>query len=157
MVGWSLQKRPADASDGRERALSVELWQAIIGGKKPTGLPGASDSNFQIHIAEPGCNVRWDQYSASAARIMHGRLYSGRALDMLRDRRIAPGQIDAVISSRRAASTANGRAFYNETGEGPVTGVGLTKMVKLSGSSESALIPRWMRSGPAMLSRGHRQ
>jgi hypothetical protein len=96
VLGWALQRND---SEGLDEALSVELWQVLIKGKKPAILPNSDDAAFTVEKAGTACPEPSTGYSASQPRTIGQRTYSGRALDFMRERGIDPGIVEKAIKN----------------------------------------------------------
>lgn len=96
VVGWSLQRNPSE-SDPRY-ALSVQVWQFYIDGKKPASLANANDGAFRVSYQKDHCErVVASDYVASHPQRLGDREYSGKAVDVLNERAIDPRQVERAI------------------------------------------------------------
>jgi hypothetical protein len=96
VVGWSLQRNPSE-SDPRH-ALSVQVWQFYINGKKPASLANANDDALRISYQKDRCErAAASHYLASRPQQLVGREYSGKAVDILKERAIDPQQVEQAI------------------------------------------------------------
>lgn len=96
VVGWSLQRNPSES--GPQHALSVELWQFYIDGKKPVSLANANDDALRISYQSDRCErAAASNYVASQPQYLAGREYSGKAIDILKERAIDPRQVEQAI------------------------------------------------------------
>lgn len=97
VVGWNLQRNPN--SFGPPYALSVQVWQFYINGKKPTSLADANDDALQISYPDDRCEhtAKPSGFKASSPQWLAGRFYAGRAIDTLKERDIDPQQVEQAI------------------------------------------------------------
>ncbi|MDI1311301.1 hypothetical protein [Prosthecobacter sp.] len=105
VVGWKEQRRQEDGFP----ALSVEVWQICIQGRKPRHLPGASEASLVVR-GEPSRDV--SDYRLPSAKVISGRSFTGRALGLMEDDGINAQQVLAVL---RAApcKEENGLRWYS--------------------------------------------
>lgn len=88
VVGWYKTKN----------SLSVQVWQFYILGNKPNKLPGARNDLVKIILKEGA----WPQTKASnfqpnGPQRINGRLYSGKSVDMIKEKEISSNEIEKVL------------------------------------------------------------
>jgi hypothetical protein len=115
VVKWEYQTKP-DGSVGPDAALTFEIWQVFVKGKKPIGLPGAHNDYFTKISLPTGSCASPSSYVASAPGTLNGRKYPGRALDFLRERGLGAERIEKVIASKDK-SEENGEITYYASGD----------------------------------------
>jgi hypothetical protein len=135
VVGWNLaEKGPA----APEAALSVEVWQALIKGKKPEHLSGASDDALKVVPPPEECPSPNTAYTASAPETINGRRYWGRALDFMKERKISSEEVERAISlGKRDERGERVMIYYHDPQD--VSGVGLN-WLRLTKSGDVTLI-----------------
>lgn len=97
VVGW----RPSSSSDGLHRALSVEVWQVYINGKIESDVLKSDFNSLGVSFS-PSFDGKFPEvgdFVPSQPRVIDGRLYSGRAIDILKERSINPIDINNIIRS----------------------------------------------------------
>jgi hypothetical protein len=117
VVKWSYQTKPIGAS-GPDAALTFEIWQVFVKGKKPNGLSGAHDEYFNKISLPGGSCASPSPYVASAPGTRDGHRYSGRALDFLRDRGLNSKRIEKVIAANDK-SESDSEVTYYASGDQP--------------------------------------
>ncbi len=96
VVGWSLQRNPS--KPGPPPVLSVQVWQFYIDGKKPTSLAKANVDALRISYEKDHCErAEASDFIASRPRQIGERVYSGKAIDILKERAIDPDQVEQAI------------------------------------------------------------
>ncbi|MCX6855048.1 MAG: hypothetical protein NTV80_09100 [Verrucomicrobia bacterium] len=100
VVGWKEDRRPSDGYI----ALSVDVWQIYLSGRKPSHLRGASDLTL---TATGGSSAKNTSFKLPPARRISGKLFAGRALSLMEDHHISVEEVLAVI--RKATSEKEGR------------------------------------------------
>jgi len=97
VVGWYTDADP----NSTQIALSVELWQFYVLGKKPRGLSGARNDLVLVSYSNesPSTSRPADRFLPSKPKIIGGRLYSGKSLDYMKEREMAPTDVEDVISN----------------------------------------------------------
>ena len=97
VVGW--YKEDARKKGFNRVAIIVDVWQVYINGKKPVALPGAS--NEAVRVTSPSSlswqGVRVGAYTPSEPKEIGGRIYSGRALDFMREQNVSVKEVEKVI------------------------------------------------------------
>jgi len=116
-VGWDVQLRPERSASGPPRALTVEVWQVFVDGAKPAGLPNSRDVDISRIRGEAVCSHPIP-FVGSEPRRIDGHLYSGRAIDILKERGISADQVSRIVSKGSPREQRNLRIYYNESGEG---------------------------------------
>lgn len=93
-----------------QNVLRVALWQIYIQGNKPTKLEDASMPGLiSVTIPEEqtsNCTTT-GRFTPSAPEIINGRLFSGRSLDLMKERGISAESIEAVISHSRSSRSGD--------------------------------------------------
>jgi hypothetical protein len=90
VLGWKDQRRPVDGFP----ALSVEVWQLYILGRKPRRLPGSSSAGLVVRGGSP---QDVSAYRLPSAKVISGRSFTGRALGLMEDSRNDAQQVLAVL------------------------------------------------------------
>jgi hypothetical protein len=83
VIGWYFVKDP----NSSQSAVSIQLWQFYILGKKPTALQGAKNNQIKVSYKD---NVLCESpkvgiFFPNNPKIIDGRLYSGKSIDYLTD------------------------------------------------------------------------
>ena len=73
--------------------------QIFIKGEKPKNLQGATDEKFVIKNRRETPYTKVGPFRPSSPREIGGRLYSGKAWDIMTEKGITPKQIENVINS----------------------------------------------------------
>jgi len=94
VVVWQEQRHPVAANYS---ALSVDVWQIYVDGKKPSGLRGASDGAIKV-LQQGSAEIVIGKPSINTARTINGRKYSGKALDFMDEDRISVDRVEKVLS-----------------------------------------------------------
>lgn len=95
VVGWYKTKKP----DRDYWAVIVEVWQVYIKGQKPSYLSACASRSVQI----TGANVALtgkdhSAFVPSEPQVINGRLYSGKAQDLMAERGVTPADVEATIA-----------------------------------------------------------
>ena len=93
VVGWYKSRQP----DQDYWGVNVEVWQVYIHGRRPSSMepPGTA----LVHVAGVPPTMPRANFVPSEPRRINGRLYSGRAQDVMKERDIAPADVEAAIAS----------------------------------------------------------
>jgi hypothetical protein len=118
VVGWrETGGRLTGASDFY--AVSVDVWQIYINGQKPTNLLGAVNdrirvsSDDELKVASPKIGA----FVPSKPKVINQRVYSGRAVDLMKERGITADRVEKVIKNGELIDSRGGmRAFMYKTG-----------------------------------------
>lgn len=95
VVGWCLGQGPGNFSS----ALTVELWQIYINGKKPNKLVGSKDDLIQVIYNKNNNNENSPgKFIPSEPQIINGRRYSGKAIDFIKEYKISFDHIERCIA-----------------------------------------------------------
>jgi hypothetical protein len=99
-----------------QNVLRVAIWQIYIQGNKPTNLDGASMSGL-INVSMPHDKSREcaevGNFTPSAPEIIGGRLFSGRSLDLMKERGVSANAIEKVISHGSASHLGDYTIYLN--------------------------------------------
>jgi len=100
-IGWVIRQKPNDPKLPNMMVLLVNVWQLYINGKKPDSLPGATDSLVNISFDKNviPCMPSVGNFIPSQPTILNGRMYSGRAVDIMKEGNISSNDIENVISN----------------------------------------------------------
>ena len=113
VVGWYKTKKP----DRDYWAVIVEVWQVYIKGQMASNLRACTTRSVQNTEGAP--RASGEDHSAfipSEPRLINGRLYSGRAQDLIAERGITPADVEATIADGKRLQIAPptpGWAYYN--------------------------------------------
>lgn len=105
VLGWKEQRRPEDGFP----ALSVEVWQLYIQGRKPRHLPGSADASMVVRGGSPR-DV--SDYRLPPAKVISERPFTGRALGLMADEGISAQQVLAVLHAAPCL-VKNGLRWYS--------------------------------------------
>lgn len=137
LVGWYKETNPPNYPN----VLSVEIYQIYISGKKPVDLPKAQDSLFTITYSDEYIdNIKIGQFEPNKPKMIGQRLYSGRALDIMDEKRfITPKRVETCIVKGKVLTEYEGEyiCYIYSTFRG-VTYVTIDKdkrIVKVEGGS----------------------
>jgi hypothetical protein len=100
VIGWYTTSMP----DPSMVALCVEVWQFYISGKKPTKLPGARDDLLSVSY-RAGASPRQMQpgkFDPSSPKFIGGRWYSGKAIDIMQERKISVDAVEECITQGKS-------------------------------------------------------
>jgi hypothetical protein len=83
----------------RFTALHVCIWQFYINGQRPVSIKGSEDGNFIISYSQGDQPDRQPpgNFKPNFPAIINGRLYSGKAIDYMKERGVNPEAIEKVI------------------------------------------------------------
>ncbi len=103
VIGWHFEKNPHPQQAGPLAFLSVSVWQCYVLGRKPDSLPGASDDAITLSCTKPECTEPpVGRFSPHKPKIINGRLYSGKALDLMGEMGISYEEVEKVIEKAEA-------------------------------------------------------
>ena len=97
-------------------ALLVNVWQIYINGEKPGNLAGARDVAVNLVRAGEG-SVAIGKPVLHAARRINGRKYSGKVLDLMEEKKMAPEKVEELISKVQAKPNQVGVGYSGWTGK----------------------------------------
>jgi len=102
VVFWELTFPPPNVITSTVGALSVDVRQVLLKGKKPENLPGAQDGAFRINNPSTDCTIgdtRNSSFIASSSQVIAGRRYSGWAIDIMRAHDITPDMVELTLKT----------------------------------------------------------
>ncbi len=112
VVGWNSAKLKRK---GYDCALHVDVWQIFINGKRPANLPGAENDRVQVTVPEDAKLPVAGLFIPSKPEVINGRLYSGKALDFMKEKDIPSEYVEKAITLGRQMeieSSPPGWAYY---------------------------------------------
>lgn len=113
VVAASFQARPPGVSVGPESAMIVEVWQLLVNGKPPSNLVGAHRERFNnIRLPSQTCSSP-KPFVASSSSMIDGRRYSGRSLDIMKERGFTADAVERLIKTGERTEV-NGRITYRD-------------------------------------------
>jgi hypothetical protein len=91
------------AWENPEGILLADVWQIYIQGKKPRALFGSSDSVITVSVPSEKSDscVTVGEFTPSAPENIAGRLFSGRAIDLMREQGVTAADVIGVIENGR--------------------------------------------------------
>ena len=91
------------AWENPEGILLVDVWQIYIQGKKPRALPGSSDSVITVSVPSEQSDscVTVGEFTPSSPANIAGRLFSGRAIDLMKERGITAADVIGILENER--------------------------------------------------------
>lgn len=116
VVGWKLQKDP---ESDQNYALSVDLWQIVIQGKKPESFKGADDKTLKITRSSNACKEFKvaSNFNPSSPQSLDGREYSGKVIDRMNEKWITPSRIEQTINHGKSYKDGEYMVYtYDENG-----------------------------------------
>ena len=109
VVGWEVQNK-ADKSN--QKSLAVQVWQFYIRGKKPNKLNGGDDKS--INAINSDCIPDYsDNFIPSRPKVINGRLYTGKAIDMMNEQNVKSNVIEDTIKSGESFTDNGFITYYN--------------------------------------------
>jgi hypothetical protein len=95
VLGWYNELNPHDGL----LVLVVQVWQIYVNGERPRNLSGADDDAIAITFQEgfDPSFPRVGRFKSHVPKPINGRWYSGKALDLMRERKIEAEDIEFVI------------------------------------------------------------
>jgi len=97
VVMWHEEIRKSDGFI----ALGVDVLQIFVQGKKPTDLRGAEDAKFSVKHRQAIPETEAGLFSPQAPKDINGRLFAGRALDLMQERHIEPQQVEHLLKTAK--------------------------------------------------------
>lgn len=98
VIGWHFERNPHPQQSGPEAVLSVSVWQCYMLGEKPNSLPGARDDVIAVSCAKSECTkAPVGRFSPHKPKTIHGRVYSGKGLDLMDEFGLSYEEIERVI------------------------------------------------------------
>jgi hypothetical protein len=97
VVAGRYQNRPSNVSEGPPAAMTIEVWLILVNGVRPTNLAGAHDESFREISLPPRTCTKPIPFTASAPRVINGRKYSGRVIDIMNERGIKGADVERLI------------------------------------------------------------
>lgn len=104
-VGWYSTKKP----DEESWAVLVSVWRICINGHTLLSLGSDGKSSLNVSGEIEPCK---STFVPSEPRVINGRLYSGKALDLMEEREISPEDVETTISKDRGARSDEERILY---------------------------------------------
>jgi hypothetical protein len=97
VVGWYSVK--SEESDSSVIAISVQVWQFYINGRKPKNLPGAAKTELSISFRDGFSpqEIRVGKFRPNSPRTINGRMYSGRTIDIMEETGITADIVEKCI------------------------------------------------------------
>ena len=108
VVLWEEQKHPTE----NFYALSVDLWQIYIQGERPSNLKGARDDKVVIISRQTTPYTSVGEFQPSEPKKINGRWFTGKALDIMKDQKISPQEVENVINSDTPTPEKDGRELF---------------------------------------------
>lgn len=95
VVGFAVSEHPS----GEQTALAVDVWQIYVNGEKPKNLIGAQPDRIRIlQNGEVGSSIiTIGKFVPSQPTVINGRQYSGKAIDIMKEKSITPDEIEKVL------------------------------------------------------------
>jgi hypothetical protein len=99
-VTWRYDARPPGHTGGPDYALSVDIYQILVNLDKPRDLGTPSDDRITKNLSS-SCDAKALEhgYVPSNPAELHGRMYSGRALDHMREQGYDGGDVERLIGN----------------------------------------------------------
>ena len=109
VIGWEYQ-----TTSKNKKVLSVELLQFYIKGKKPNQLEGSRDDLIRIaNNAVCSEKITVGKFQPSPPQKINGRMFSGKAIDIMKERGVSLKQVEAAIKSTVTSKNGNYTFYYN--------------------------------------------
>ena len=106
-VGWYSTKKPNEDYG----AVIVSVWQICVNGHTPASLGNGWKSSVKISgEIEPYKGA----FVPSKPRTINGRLYSGKAMDLMEERGVSPREVEETISKDSGARSGGGQILYKK-------------------------------------------
>jgi len=119
VVGFSVSDHPL----GKRMALAVDVWQFYINGEKPKHLLGAQPDRIRIlqNSAVGPSVVTIGKFVPSQPTVINGRKYSGRAIDVMKEKSITPEEIERALTEKAGDARRYGRysVYTGKCGSAP--------------------------------------
>lgn len=110
VVGWYARKEESSHST----ALSVQVWQFYIQGKKPSRLPGAHDDLIAVKNNGSGEDaIKSGYFVSSIPKTIGNRLYSGKAIDIMSEKGINPENVENCIINGKFEKQGDYTYYYD--------------------------------------------
>ncbi len=105
VVGWYKTKN----------AISVQVWQFYILGNKPNKLTGARNDFIKVFFKKGALpqQVRGGNFQPSSPRMITGRWYSGKSIDIMNEKKITPEIVERTIRGGNYEQHGNYLYYYN--------------------------------------------
>ncbi len=113
VVEGRYQIRPSGVSEGPESAMSISVWRLLINGERPVGLAGAHDERFRVISLPPPTCSKPAPFTASLPKVINGRRYSGRAIDIMNERGFTPNDVEQTIKTGSRSKKGDRITFHN--------------------------------------------
>jgi hypothetical protein len=99
-VMWNYATRPPGFEGGPDAVLSVDVYQLLVNLKVPHGLDKVSDDVIVKNL-DDSCDARGLEsgYAPSQPAVLSGRMYSGRALDFMREMGYDSTDVERLIAN----------------------------------------------------------
>lgn len=114
VVGWKEQRRESDGFI----ALTVDVWQLYILGRKPFNLTGASNGSLSVTGEKTAAH---SPLKLPLAQVVAGRRFTGRALSLMGDDGITTDDVMTVLRRAPAERMGNFR-YYSGRELDPIIG-----------------------------------
>jgi hypothetical protein len=110
VVGYRSEK----LSSHNSFSLNVNVWQVFINGQRPDELPGAEINKIQVSYNpnDPGRRPLPGKFVPSNPKVINGRLYSGKSIDYMEEKRLSSAAIEKVIKFGKIKKSGNNFVYY---------------------------------------------
>jgi hypothetical protein len=113
VVAWAVKERPAQET-GPSAVFRANVYQVIVDGAKPQDLTGAANAALEVINPSADCTIgdaASSAFVASRPKRIDGRMYSGWALDIMREHELTPAMVEAALQ-RSSVYSFNGYTAY---------------------------------------------
>jgi hypothetical protein len=118
VVAGRYKTRPSGVTEGPESAMSIDVWRVLVNGAPPVGLAGAHDERFNVISLPPPTCSKPLPFTASLPKVINGRRYAGRAIDIMNERGFTPNDVEQIIRAGRRSEEGGRIVFYDTSNEG---------------------------------------
>jgi hypothetical protein len=93
--------------------MSIEVWRVLVNGAPPAGLAGAHDERFKVISLPPPTCSKPQPFTASLPKVINGRRYTGRAIDIMSERGYTSNDVEEVIKTGRRSEEGGRITFFD--------------------------------------------
>lgn len=99
-----------------KEALQVDVWQIYVQGSKPLDLPGSTSSELVKYLPSYNSShcVDVGQPITSKPKVIAGTLFSGLALDLIRERGVTPSDAIQIIMTGHGEKVGAYMVYMNK-------------------------------------------
>ena len=110
VIGWELHSNSSESN----KSLRMQIWQFYINGEKPEKIHGAADDKINVFFKN-GLSQNFPtigKFSPSRPKMINSYLYSGKAVDLMKEKKRSHVDIEKVIKFGKLISEGHYLTYY---------------------------------------------